>query len=209
MCFLQKEGKRVKTGRLRLGLHCRTKSVRWGVLILVRKNVCRKWGEFVMKEFENCCGWYWWWRYNRDNQEKPRRIRAFGGLTQLSNPDFYAERVRRRQKAKIVDGFLTALFDPILKSMKIWIGGLEQACAWYESAGDGLVVVLIFGADEIRFSIDRVSWAVKKKLIWEWNFGRENMVGSGARMGNNTKKLRSCMFGDGDIIGTTKKYHDN
>ena len=31
------------------------------------------------------------------------------------------------------------------------------------------------------------------------------MVGSGARMGNNTKKLRSCMFGDGDIIGTTKK----
>ena len=24
-------------------------------------------------------------------------------------------------------------------------------------------------------------------------------------MGNNEKKLRACMFGDGDIIGTTKK----
>ena len=35
------------------------------------------------------------------------------------------------------------------------------------------------------------------------------MVGSGARMGNNTKKLRSCMFGARDIIGSTKKNYDN
>ena len=34
--------------------------------------------------------------------------------------------------------------------MKIRIGGLRQACARHESAGYGLVVVLIFGADEIK-----------------------------------------------------------
>ena len=46
-------------------------------------------------------------------------IMAFGGLTQISIPNFYAERVRRRQKAEIVEGFLMALFDPILESTKI------------------------------------------------------------------------------------------
>ena len=41
----------------------------------------------------------------------------------------------------------------------------------------------------------------------EAHYGKENLVGSGPRMGNNTKKLRICMLGDGDIIGTTKKNH--
>ena len=34
-----------------------------------------------------------------------------------------------------------------------------------------------------------------------------NLVGSEVRMAENTKKLRIAMFGDGDIIGTTKKNH--
>ena len=34
--------------------------------------------------------------------------------------------------------------------MKIRIGGLEQACARHKSVRYGLVVVLVFGADEIK-----------------------------------------------------------
>ena len=37
------------------------------------------------------------------------------------------------------------------------------------------------------------------------NCGGENLMESEARMGNNGEKLRIAMFGDGDIIGTTKK----
>ena len=32
-----------------------------------------------------------------------------------------------------------------------------------------------------------------------------NLAGSEVRMAEKTKKLRIAMFGDGDIIGTTKK----
>ena len=34
-----------------------------------------------------------------------------------------------------------------------------------------------------------------------------NLAGSEVRMAEKTKKLRIAMFGDGDIIGTTKKNH--
>lgn len=49
---------------------------------------------------------------------------------------------------------------------------MEQACAWYESAGDGLVVVLIFGADEIRFSIglpykNTDKFSLDDSALWE------------------------------------------
>ena len=34
-----------------------------------------------------------------------------------------------------------------------------------------------------------------------------SLAGSGVRMAEKAKKLRIAMFGDGDIIGTTKKNH--
>ena len=50
------------------------------------------------KKIENCnvrC-----WRYNRDNQEKARKINAFGGLTQISIRIIHAERDQETSKAE-------------------------------------------------------------------------------------------------------------
>lgn len=56
------------------------------------------------------------------------------------------------------------------------MGGLEQACAGHASVRYGVVVVLVFSADEIRIRIDRVS-SSKDKTHLERNCGRKNLVG--------------------------------
>ena len=61
--------------------------------------------------------------------------------------------------------------------------------------------MFVFSVDEIRVGFMN---SEDENLMWT-NYGRENLVGSGSKMENSAEKLKICMFGDGDIIGTTKK----